>query len=75
MAGRSQGKAVRPYAIGSGGKIVHKYQVDSINKGFLMSTAYDWERYLVHSRLGPTGNPPQGAKQRIVRMSQKQKKL
>ena len=40
-----------------------------------MSTAYDWERYLVHSRLGPTGNPPQGAQQRIVRMSQKQKKL
>ena len=74
MAARGQGKSVRPYAIGSGGKIVHKYQVDSINKGFLISTSYDWERYIVHSRLGPTGNPPSMTKRSMVRMSQKQKK-
>ena len=75
MTRRGKSKSVRPYAIGSGGKIVHKYQVDSMNSGFLVSTSYDWERFLVHSRPGPTGNPPQGVKRGLVRTSDKQKKV
>ena len=71
MTRQGKGKSVRPYSIGSGGKIVHNYQVDSVSSGFLLSTSYDWERFLVHSRSGPVGNPPKGGKRRLLRTSDK----